>query len=130
MRVFGIAILLLAFLPGPTAADDIGKARVITSFSDAVRCISPVRILNIDGHEVAVTSLGFTLEPGKHTLSGTALLGSTRCPVVGSATMRYPFEPLEALFEPGKIYYVGYDHSSPNRGDWKFVIWKIENDEG
>lgn len=129
MKTLRISILLLAFMPGLTWADEIGKARVITSFNEAVKCISPIHIRNIDGREIGVPRLGFTLEPGRHTLTGTALLGSTRCLTIGSGTRHYHAEPLDALFEAGKIYYVGYDHSSPDRDDWKVVIWKIADEK-
>lgn len=26
----------------------------------------------------------------------------------------------------GKTYYIGYDHKSKNRDNWKLVVWKVE----
>jgi hypothetical protein len=33
---------------------------------------------------------------------------------------------LEWQFEPGRTYYVGFDHSSAVVTEWKYVIWKTE----
>ena len=34
---------------------------------------------------------------------------------------------LEVDFEAGKTYYIGYDHKSTNRDEWKLVRWGNEN---
>jgi hypothetical protein len=38
----------------------------------------------------------------------------------------YTIPDLEADFEAGKTYYVGLDHSSKNKEEWRLVIWKTE----
>ena len=92
----------------------------------AAQCISPVQVRKIDGREAAVHSMGFNLEPGTHTLTGSALIDASMCKTVGRGTGRNKIEPLEADFEAGKTYWLGYDHSSTDRNDWKLVIWKVE----
>ncbi|NIP19380.1 MAG: hypothetical protein GWM87_15395 [Xanthomonadales bacterium] len=72
---------------------------------------------------------GFELQPGLYTLSGRARLNLTYCRPTGSNN-RVSVEPLKAIFEAGKKYYVGLDHSSKYRKEWHYVIWKIENQEG
>lgn len=129
MKRLGILILSLFFLPSTATAGEDGKVRVITSFNNAAQCISPVHIKKIDGREAAVQRMGFSLEPGKHTLSGSALVDISNCLTIGSTTRHYQAAPLEAEFELGKIYYVGYDHSSSDRADWKIVIWKVEDEK-
>jgi len=122
--VAGLALLLS---PPAAWAGDAAKVQVITSFSNATQCISPVRIRKIDGKEAAVNRMGFSLEPGSHTLSGSALIDASICPTLGATTRTPPARPLEADFVAGKVYYVGYDHSSRDRNEWKIVVWKIED---
>ena len=47
---------------------------------------------------------------------------------MGNGMTRDAIEPVEANFEAGKTYYLGFDHSSPHRKDWKLVIWKVEDE--
>jgi hypothetical protein len=127
MRTFQFVLFCLFLLPFQATAEEEGKAKIVTSFNQASQCISPVRILKIDGREVAVQRMGFDLDPGKHTMAGSALIDTSFCPVVGRSTYRDSAPPLEAEFETGKTYYVGLDHSASNRQDWKYVIWKVKD---
>jgi hypothetical protein len=34
---------------------------------------------------------------------------------------------LEAEFEASKTYWVGLNHRSPHRKDWKYVIWNVKD---
>lgn len=116
------ALLALPFL-AQAAPDD--KARIVTQNAQPADCISRVAIRTINGKEKFVSPQGFDLEPGRYTLNGTVALDTTFCKVVrGNEYTR--IEPLEAEFEAGKTYYVGFDHSSTNRADWGLVIWKVE----
>jgi hypothetical protein len=128
MRVFILVVLLCAGVTsfGVNAGED-GKVQVITHFSQAAQCISPVAIKKIDGREATVQRMGFWIEPGKHTLSGSALIDTSFCKTIGGNSQRYRPEPLEVDFELGKVYYIGYDHSSSDRNEWKFVVWKVED---
>jgi len=103
------------------------KAQIVTGTEKAADCISAVHVNKIDGREVKVQKLGFEIEPGTHTLSGRALVNTSFCKAMGQGTSRSYMDPLEADFEAGKTYYLGYDHSSPHRKDWKLVIWKVED---
>ena len=127
MKISKFVIFCLFFVPFQTHADADAKAKIITSANQAAKCISPVQILNIDGSEVKVQHMGFDLDPGKHTMSGRALIDATYCKTVGKSTNRYGTTPLEAEFEAGKSYWVGFDHSSPDRNEWKYVIWKVKD---
>lgn len=102
------------------------KARIITGNQRAAECISSVHVNTIDGEQVFVQPLGFEIDPGKHTMTARAKVDISFCTAVGKGTNRDTVEPLEAEFEAGKTYYLGYDHSSSNRRDWKLVIWKVE----
>jgi hypothetical protein len=127
MRTLLVLLLsLTGFVAFGVSAGEDGKVQVITHFSNAAKCISPVAIKKIDGREATVQRMGFWIEPGKHTVSGSALIDTSFCQTIGSNSQRYRPEPLEVDFELGKVYYIGYDHSSSNRKDWKFVVWKIE----
>lgn len=122
----GIALLLALAIPCQALAKDAGKAKIITGHNRAAECIAPIQVRKIDGREAAVQPMGFSLEPGVHTLTGSAKIDTSSCMTVGRGTGRNKIEPLEAEFEAGKTYWIGYDHSSPNRADWKLVIWKVE----
>ena len=126
MRIFKFMLFCLFLLPLQGNAEEEGKAKVITSFNKAAQCISPVHIRKIDGREVGVQRMGFDLDPGTHTMAGSAIIDTSFCPVVGRQTYRDSAPPLEAEFEAGKTYYVGFDHSAKNREDWKYVIWKVK----
>ncbi len=127
MKLFKSALYCLLLLSFTVSAQDQGKAKIVTSFNKAAKCISPVEILKIDGREVNVQKMGFKLDPGKHTLSGRALIDTSFCQTVGPASRQYKVPPLEAEFEAGKTYWVGIDHSARNRKDWKYVVWKVED---
>ena len=127
MRTFQFVLFCLFLLPFQANAGEEGKAKIVTSHNKASQCISPVHIRNIDGREVAVQRMGFDLDPGKHTMAGSAIIDTSFCPVVGKSTSyRDSAPPLEAEFEAGKTYWVGFNHKSPNRKDWKYVIWKVK----
>ena len=121
-----IVLLFVVFLPAQVRPDESGEAKIITGHNKAAQCISPVQVRKIDGREASVQSMGFSLEPGTHTLTGSAKINTSFCKTVGRGTGRNKIEPLEAEFEAGKTYWVGYDHSSTDRNDWKLVIWKVE----
>jgi len=121
-----IVVVMVLFLPVRVWSDKAEEAKVITGQNRAAQCISPVHVRKIDGREASVQSMGFSLEPGTHTMTGSALIDASMCKTVGRGTGRNKIEPLEADFEAGKTYWVGYDHSSTDRNDWKLVIWKVE----
>jgi hypothetical protein len=127
MKAFVSKVLVLLLLPCLAAAGDKGKVQIITSFNNAAQCISPVHIRKIDGKEAAVQSMGFNLEPGMHTLSGSAVIDVSNCLTLSTNVRAPKIQPLEADFVAGKVYYVGYDHSARDRKDWKLVIWKVED---
>ncbi len=100
-------------------------ARVVTQADSPVDCVSRVAVRKIDGREKFVSPRGFDLSPGTHTLSGTVAIDARNCDVE-LATGDWIAAPLEAEFEAGKTYYIGFDHSSGNRSEWQYVIWKVE----
>ncbi len=77
-RALALAALLLP-LGGLAASPD--KAWIITQVTSPTECISRVAIQNIDGRERRVPPQGFELEPGTHTLTGTAMLDTRYCPM-------------------------------------------------
>ena len=127
MNTFKFLIICLFLLPFQANAKDDSKARIVTSANKAAQCISPVHILKIDGREALVQRMGFDLDPGKHTMSGRAVIDTSFCQTVGPGTNQAAIPPLEAEFEAGKTYWVGLDHSSPHRKDWQYVIWKVKD---
>jgi hypothetical protein len=121
-----ILVLLAALvLPFQVQAGPADKARIVTQNAKPAECISRVAIRTINGKEKFVSPQGFDLEPGRYTLNGTVALDTSICKVArGNENTR--IEPLEAEFEAGRTYYVGFDHRSTNRADWGLVVWKVE----
>ena len=126
MNVLRTAILSLLFVSALAWAGEAKKAKIVTSGEQPADCISAVHVNRIDNREVKVQKLGFELDPGVHSLSARTMVNTSFCKAMGIGTDRHKVQPLEAEFEAGKTYYLGYDHSSPHRRDWKLVIWKVE----
>lgn len=129
MKKLLYVLIVLALQPASTFAGDPAKARIITGNERLTQCISPVEINQVDGEERQLPAQGFELSPGAHSLQGSAKLNLTYCQAQ-SETTPTNVPPLEAVFEAGKTYYVGLDHSSSDRSQWKFVVWKVEDQEG
>ncbi len=128
MKKILVMMMSLALLPSMVFAKDENKARVVTFKSNPVKCLAAVAIKQIDGHLRQLPALGFEIEPGWHTMHGMATLNLRDCPVVEERIRKQVHvPPLEWLFEPGKVYYVGLDHSSAQRRNWRLVVWKVED---
>ena len=127
MKRSSILFLSLLLLPLIAIAGKQDVAKVVTSASQGAQCISPVHVRNIDGREVSVQRMGFDLEPGKHTLSGSALIDTSFCSALGRAGNGDNIPAIEAEFEAGKTYYLGVNHKSSNRKEWEYVIWKVKD---
>lgn len=120
-----VLALIACAIVMPAQAEEKAVARIVTQNSDPANCISRVAVRTINGENKFVSPQGFNLKPGKYTLSGTVALDTRYCKVApGNSYHSVP--PLEAEFEAGKTYYIGFDHSSSNREDWAYVIWKVE----
>ena len=120
-----LLLVVAALLPAHVLADSQDKALIITQNNHDSQCISSVVIDEIDGRLRNVSKQGFKLEAGAHSLSGRALVNVVNCPEVRGRNS-YVVPDLEAEFEAGKTYYVGMDHSSKNKEEWRLVIWKTE----
>lgn len=129
MKLLKLAILALMLTSLLSIANAGGKAKIVTSLENPAQCISAVHINNIDGQEVQVQRLGFDIDAGTHTMLGRTIINTSFCKVMGRGSGVEKIEPLEADFEAGNIYYVGFDHSSKSRKDWKLVIWRVEEGE-
>ena len=129
MRKFIFPFVLLALLIANTPVYAFGgsaeKARIITQNDRASQCISSVVIDEIDGRLRNVAKQGFDLDAGTHSMNGRAIINSANCPAVRGRNS-YVVPDLEADFEAGKTYYVGLDHRSKNKEEWRLVIWKTE----
>ena len=120
-----IIILAVALYPLQSMAEKVGKAQIITQNERPAQCISKVVITDVDGRLANVARQGFKLEAGTHSLNGRAIINTSQCPAIrGKST--YTIPDLEADFEADKTYYVGLDHSSKNKEEWRLVIWKVE----
>jgi hypothetical protein len=125
MKPLFMLLLAVAFLPTHVFAGSEGMAQIITQNERTAQCISSVVIDEIDGKLSNVSKQGFKLEAGTHSLNGRALVNVGNCPAVRGRNS-YVVPDLEAEFEAGKTYYVGMDHSSKNKEEWRLVIWKVE----
>jgi hypothetical protein len=128
MKKLVIPTLTLLLSPLVTAAAAEEKVRIVTGYEQPTKCISRVEINSIDNQEVRVPPLEFRVEPGAHSITGRAVINTRFCRTIGNRSGKQKVEPLEADFEAGKVYYVGYDHSSADRKDWGLVIWKVEEE--
>jgi len=123
--------LFLAWIGQPLMAEDAEKARVVTFKSNPVKCLAAIRVTTIDGRLRTVPAMGFDIEPGEHTLKGPATLDFRNCEPAQSRTRKQEsIPPLNWYFEAGKVYYVGLDYSSPQRAEWRYVVWKVEYEDG
>jgi len=111
--------------PEEAVGPDPSMAHVVTGQSQPSECLSAVAITQVDGDHRALNQQAFDLEPGLHSLAGRVRMDTRFCPVP-DGTQRHRVPPLEASFEAGRTYWIGFDHSAPDRGDWHYVIWKIE----
>ena len=130
MKKTGLMILILIFLPAEIVAEELvlENPRVVTFKSNVSTCLASVEIKQIDGHLRTLPTMGFEIEPGWHTMHGIAKLNLNNCPVKEERSRKPVHVPaLEWLFEAGKVYYVGLDHSSPMRKNWRLVVWKVED---
>ena len=120
-----ILVLVFVFFPLQAVADKAGQAQIITQNERPAQCISRVVITDIDGRLTNMARQGFKLDAGTHSMNGRAIINTSQCPAIrGRST--YTIPDLEADFEAGKTYYVGLDHSSKNKEEWRLVIWKVE----
>lgn len=135
----GVAALLLALGAQAAAqeadqeavqeATEIPMARIVGAGGSPAQCLAPVHVLEIDGEDVLTSMRGFELEAGWHRLNGRAEMTFDYCRPSGMA--RGPAVPdLETEFKAGVTYHVGLDHRSPDIGDWRLVIWKMESGTG
>lgn len=126
MKKLFLTIAVFAGLAATDASANSEMAQVVTQGGRPVDCLSPIAVNKIDGKMRIVPAQGFEIEPGVHTLNARAILDTTFCKV-GRGGNRGGYAPdLEVNFEAGKTYYIGYDHKSNNRDDWKLVVWKVK----
>ena len=131
MKRILLALFVLVIAPAMAIAADPAKARVVTFRSNVVKCLAPVAITQIDGRLRQLPSMGFELEPGLHTMHGSVTVDTRNCPVAQAESRRpVHIPPLDWYFEPGKVYYVAFDHSASNRKNWRLVVWKVEYEDG
>jgi hypothetical protein len=135
MKKISLLLMLLTMLPLSLYAEEEeeteGMARVVTFKENVTTCLAKVQIKTIDGHNRNLPSLGFDIKPGWHTMHGTAQVDLKRCPVKDEhkrSNRDVHVPPLEWLFEAGKVYYVGLDHSSPMRENWRLIVWDVKDE--
>lgn len=125
MKKMILILLLAALLPSQVIANKSSKAKIVTQNERTAQCISSVVIDEVDGRLSNVAKLGFELDAGTHSMNGRAIINTANCPAIRGRNS-YVVPDLEADFEAGKTYYVGLDHSSKNKEEWRLVVWKTE----
>jgi len=124
MKRAGFVALIIALVSPVMASNDM--AMIVTQNGRPAECLSPIAVNKIDGRMRIVPAMGFSIEPGVHTINGRAALDTTNCRITGRAQKTASAPDLEVNFEAGKTYYIGYDHKSHNSEDWKLVVWKVK----
>lgn len=124
-------LFTILMMPAALHAGDPDSAQIVTHKKDLGHCLGPVVITHVDGQLRQLPPLGFDLDPGRHTLDGMSAPSGGLCMSARSSrSSPPPITPLEADFEAGKVYYVGFDHSAHDPADWRLRIWKILDAEG
>lgn len=130
MKSWICGLIALLALPVPAWSADPEMAQVVTFREDVTKCLAAVEIKTIDGKNRMLPRFGFEIEPGWHTMHGVTKVDLKRCPVNEDRIYKnVNVPPLEWLFEAGKVYYVGFDYSSPTRENWRLIVWKVEDME-
>ena len=125
MKKLILILLLAALLPSQVIANKSSKAKIVTQNERTAQCISSVVIDEVAGRLRNVAKQGFELDAGTHSMNGRAIINTANCPAIRGRNS-YVVPDLEADFEAGKTYYVGLDHSSKNKEEWRLVVWKTE----
>ena len=127
-----ILALMLAALPlaaAPLGEDPAAEmVKVVTRAGPPADCLAAIAVNKIDGELRAVPARGFLVEPGVHTINGRATLDARKCQPLTAYQQIGRAADLEVNFEPGRTYYIAYDHKSQNTEEWKLVVWKVEFD--
>jgi hypothetical protein len=124
-------VFLFAIWSAPMLAQEEQKARVVTFKSNPTKCVAPVAMRMIDGKLRQLPTTGFTIEPGFHTVAGDATANLGHCPTVQRRSRKSLGIPaVEWLFESGKVYYIGLDHSSVHEEEWSLIVWKVRYEDG
>jgi len=121
-----IGMFMLVALPVAADLDNSNMAKVVTQYGFPAVCLAPVAVNKIDGQMRVLSAKGFEIEPGIHTINGRATLDITNCPITGGDQQITSAADLEVDFEPGKTYFIGYDHRSAKAEEWTLVVWKVE----
>jgi len=135
-KTAGLLATFSLALAGPVMAEEVlieGEvveetplARVVTGGPLPFECLAPVVIDRLDGEDRAFPSQGFSIEAGSHRLNGKALLDSKKCQPLEVDQYIPPAADLLMEFVAGNIYYIAYDRSHPDTGEWRLVVWKVE----
>ena len=128
------ALVLIACATSPTTPLNVQwkpetQAKIITQNGVAARCIAPVAVYEINGQMTSVSRQGFYLEAGEYRIKAQGLVSTASCPVL-YIPPNYIIPPIEMTFEPGLVYYLGMDHSSPRITDWRVIVWRLERQDG
>ena len=126
MKKLVLLVVMLAVWPASNLLANSDMAKIITHNSRPADCLASIAVNKIDGEERIVSTQGFSIEPGVHSINGRAAIDTSFCRVGRGGNRGWHAPDLEVDFEAGKTYYIGYDHKSANRDDWKLVVWKVE----
>ncbi len=126
----GLMLATLPLLADPVGEDSAASemAKVVTQAGRPGDCLAAIAVNKIDGELRAVPAQGFLIEPGVHTINGRATLDARKCQPLTAYQQIGRATDLEVNFEPGRTYYIAYDHKSQNTEEWRLVVWKVEFD--
>ena len=102
-------------------------ARVVTDNGRPQECLAPLAVTRVDGETRVVSAKGFFIEPGVHTLNGSATLDLSYCALDEANFFIRNVADLEVDFAAGGTYYIGYYHPPDKLDEWKLVVWNIES---
>ena len=105
-------------------------ATVYTADRRPADCISPISVYKIDDRNLVTGLQEFELPPGRHSLSGRAIITDSFCSksgVASSGGRKDELKPLVYDFEAGKVYFVGVNHKASRASGWYIEVWEVQD---
>lgn len=132
--VVGLTIGSITFpaLAGqPFASPGEGFGAIVGAPAQPARDIYPVKVVAIDGEQIIPREV-FWLEPGKYTLTVSALITDPR----GLSAMRGrvheddDINKIDVVIEAGKTYYIGAHFTGQDRrAPYSTVLYRVEDNK-
>ena len=106
------------------------SARLILQPNKSTQQLFPVTLQAVNGDQVASRGSAVWMKPGEYELSFSAAIDLTTTKGTftsnGDRRSNKLQNKLTVNLEADKTYYIAFEAKSPNRNEWKPVVWKTE----